>query len=81
MLGGVDEIKQYLDARYIGPTEAAWQLFGHPMHQEVPNVQRLALHLLECIMSYMIRQNGCIVLLLGLLSKGEPLLAFLHVVH
>ena len=45
MLGGVDEIKQYLDARYIGSPEAAWRLFGHPMHQEVPNVYCLALHL------------------------------------
>ena len=45
VLGGVDEIKQYLDARYIGPPEAAWRLLGHPMHQEVPNVIRLALHL------------------------------------
>ena len=45
VLGGVDEIKQYLDACYIGPPEAAWRLFSHPMHQEVPNVIRLALHL------------------------------------
>lgn len=40
-----DEIKQYIDARYIGASEAAWRLFGMNMHEEVPNVVRLALHL------------------------------------
>lgn len=45
VLGGVYKIKQYLDKRYIGPPEVAWRLFSHPMHQEVPNVIRLALYL------------------------------------
>ncbi|XP_058219552.1 uncharacterized protein LOC131330073 [Rhododendron vialii] len=45
VLGLIDEIKEYLDARYIGPVEAAWRLFGHSMHEEIPTVVRLALHL------------------------------------
>ena len=45
VLGSVNEIKQYLDGRYIGPPEAAWRMFGHHMHEEVPAVVRLALHL------------------------------------
>lgn len=45
VLGGIDEIQQYLDARYIGPPEAAWHLFRNPMHEEEPKVVRLALHL------------------------------------
>ncbi|KAG5539463.1 hypothetical protein RHGRI_019865 [Rhododendron griersonianum] len=45
VLGSVNEIKQYLDGRYIGPPEAAWRIFGHHMHEEVPTVTRLALHL------------------------------------
>ncbi|GAB2302009.1 hypothetical protein Dimus_038788 [Dionaea muscipula] len=45
VLEGVDEIKQYLNARYIGPPEAAWRLFGNSMHEENPSVMRLALHL------------------------------------
>ena len=45
ILGGMDEIQQYLDGRYIGPVEAAWRLFGFSMHEEFPNVVRLALHL------------------------------------
>ena len=40
-----DEIKRYVDARYIGAPEAAWRLFGHSMHEEILNVVRLALHL------------------------------------
>ncbi|XP_052171592.1 uncharacterized protein LOC127787570 [Diospyros lotus] len=31
--------------RYIGPLEAAWRIFGHPLHAEMPTVIRLALHL------------------------------------
>ncbi|KAG5536766.1 hypothetical protein RHGRI_024260 [Rhododendron griersonianum] len=46
LLGPIDEIKEYLDARYIGPVEAAWRLFGHSMHKEIPTVVRLVLHLL-----------------------------------
>ncbi|XP_052172243.1 uncharacterized protein LOC127788170 [Diospyros lotus] len=45
VLGMINEIQQYLDARYIGPLEAAWRIFGHPLHAEMPTVVRLALHL------------------------------------
>ncbi|KAG5536193.1 hypothetical protein RHGRI_023847 [Rhododendron griersonianum] len=45
VLGLANEIKQYLDGRYIGPPEAAWHIFGHYMHEEVPTVTQLALHL------------------------------------
>ncbi|XP_028052315.1 ATP-dependent DNA helicase PIF7-like [Camellia sinensis] len=47
ILGLINEIQQYLDARYIGPPEAAWQIFGHHLHAEVPTVVHLALHLPE----------------------------------
>jgi len=40
-----DEIKQYLQGRYIGPTEAIWRLFEYGMHEEWPPVTHLALHL------------------------------------
>ncbi|KAF7124123.1 hypothetical protein RHSIM_Rhsim12G0094200 [Rhododendron simsii] len=45
VLGPIDEIKEYLDERYIGPVEAAWRLFGYSMHEEIPTVVHLALHL------------------------------------
>ncbi|PIA26326.1 hypothetical protein AQUCO_09500057v1, partial [Aquilegia coerulea] len=35
----------YLDARYVGPTEAAWRLYGFRIHGQLPCVTRLALHL------------------------------------
>jgi hypothetical protein len=40
-----DEIKKYLDSRYIGPHEAAWRLFAFSMHSVLPSVERLTVHL------------------------------------
>ena len=41
----VDEIKEYLDARYVGPHEAVWRIFGFSMHDMYPYVEQLAVHL------------------------------------
>jgi hypothetical protein len=43
--GPVDEIKEYLDARYVSACEAAWRIFKFPLHMNYPTVQRLQLHL------------------------------------
>ncbi|XP_026384034.1 uncharacterized protein LOC113279563 [Papaver somniferum] len=40
-----DEIQQYIDARYIGPPEVVWRLLEYHLHEEYPDVQRLAVHL------------------------------------
>ena len=40
-----DEIKTYLDARYVSAPEAAWRLFTFPMHKQSHSTIRLALHL------------------------------------
>ena len=40
-----DEIKQYLQGRDIGPTEAVWRLFEFGTNEEWPPVIHLALHL------------------------------------
>ncbi|KAG5520645.1 hypothetical protein RHGRI_033280 [Rhododendron griersonianum] len=40
VLGVANEIQQYLDARYIGPPEAAWRIFGHHLHEESACVAR-----------------------------------------
>ncbi|XP_026396034.1 uncharacterized protein LOC113290665 [Papaver somniferum] len=45
VVGSADEIQIYIDARYIGPPEAVWHLFGYRMHREMPHVERLAIHL------------------------------------
>ncbi|RZB68704.1 hypothetical protein D0Y65_038465 [Glycine soja] len=44
-LGNQDEIKQYLDCRYVSPPEACWKIFAFPMHARSPAVERLYFHL------------------------------------
>ncbi|XP_058726583.1 uncharacterized protein LOC131597942 [Vicia villosa] len=41
----VDEIKQYLDCRYISPSEACWRIFSYSIHGRKPAVERLYFHL------------------------------------
>ena len=40
-----DEIKEYMDARYIGSVESCWHMFEFPMHVLKPTVYRLSVHL------------------------------------
>ncbi|XP_058786723.1 uncharacterized protein LOC131661242 [Vicia villosa] len=40
----VDEIKQYLDCRYVSPCEACWRIFSFPIHGRKPAVERLFFH-------------------------------------
>jgi hypothetical protein len=40
-----DEINAFLNARYVGPSEAAWRLFAYPMHDQSHSVFRLPVHL------------------------------------
>ncbi|XP_023750894.1 uncharacterized protein LOC111899269 [Lactuca sativa] len=40
----IDEIKTYLDGRYICPHEAAWRIFDFPIHHRNPAVQILSVH-------------------------------------
>ncbi|CAB4491168.1 unnamed protein product [Rhizophagus irregularis] len=40
-----DEIKMYLDARYVSSSESIWRIFHYKMHGGKPKVQRLAVHL------------------------------------
>ena len=37
----IDEIKTYIDGRYIGAPEAIWRIFHFPIHEQVPPVVRL----------------------------------------
>ncbi|XP_058740821.1 uncharacterized protein LOC131613143 [Vicia villosa] len=41
----VDEIKQYLDCRYISPSEACWRIFSYTIHGRKPAVERLFFHM------------------------------------
>ncbi|KAK4509476.1 uncharacterized protein ATC70_007828 [Mucor velutinosus] len=40
-----DEIKKFLDARYVSASEACWGIMSFPMHKEYPSTQRLDIHL------------------------------------
>uniref|UniRef100_A0A803NJP1 ATP-dependent DNA helicase n=1 Tax=Cannabis sativa TaxID=3483 RepID=A0A803NJP1_CANSA len=42
---GIDEIKTYLDCRYISATEACWRIFQFDIHYRKPLVERLPFHL------------------------------------
>jgi hypothetical protein len=37
----IDEIKKYLDCRYVFALEAAWRIFKFDMHEQFPAVERL----------------------------------------
>jgi hypothetical protein len=41
----IDEVKEYVDARYISAIESCWHIFEFPMHAEKPTVYKLAIHL------------------------------------
>jgi hypothetical protein len=39
-----DEIKAYLEGRYVFASDASWRLFSFRMHDETPSVTHLAVH-------------------------------------
>jgi len=41
----IDEIKEYLDCRYICEQDALWRLLGFDIHYHWPLVERLPVHL------------------------------------
>ncbi|XP_063939620.1 uncharacterized protein LOC108198229 [Daucus carota subsp. sativus] len=41
----LDEVKHYLDGRYICASEAAWRIFGFDIHSRWPSVDRLPIHM------------------------------------
>jgi len=45
VLSEKDEVKRYLNGRYIGPTDAMWRLFEFKVHEELPPVIHLSIHL------------------------------------
>ena len=45
--GATDEIRDYLDARYVGPAGAAWRFLEYPMHGRSLTMQRLVVRRFE----------------------------------
>ncbi|XP_058761349.1 uncharacterized protein LOC131634741 [Vicia villosa] len=41
----VDEIQQYLDCRYVSPSEACWRIYSYNIHGRKPAVERMFYHL------------------------------------
>ncbi|GKE13369.1 putative DNA helicase, partial [Tanacetum coccineum] len=41
----VDEIKDYLNCRYLSACEATWRIYGFDIHYRTPSVERLPFHL------------------------------------
>ncbi|XP_074373634.1 uncharacterized protein LOC141713983 [Apium graveolens] len=41
----IDEVKHYLDGRYVCASEASWRIFGFDIHSRWPSVERLPIHL------------------------------------
>jgi hypothetical protein len=41
----VDEIKKYLNCRYVFASKAAWRIFKFDMHEWFPTIERLQYHL------------------------------------
>ncbi|XP_058758996.1 uncharacterized protein LOC131632231, partial [Vicia villosa] len=42
----IDEIKEYLDCRYVSPAEACWRLFSYKIHGRKPAVERMFYYLI-----------------------------------
>ena len=40
-----DEIKRWINGRYISPPDAVWRIFHFETHKQIPNVVRLQVHL------------------------------------
>lgn len=40
------EIKQYLDCRYVSPSEAYWRIYAYNIHGRRPDVERMFYHLI-----------------------------------
>ncbi|XP_045792116.1 uncharacterized protein LOC123886886 [Trifolium pratense] len=41
----IDEVKEYIDCRYVSPSEACWRIFSFAIHGRKPAVERLFYHL------------------------------------
>lgn len=53
-----DEVKHYLDGRYVCASEAAWRILGFDIHYRFPSVERLPVHVPggKCV-SFKVKDN------------------------
>jgi hypothetical protein len=58
-----DEVKEYLDSRYMCDKDSCWRVFGYEIHRHYPAVERMTVHLPnENYISYYARANMAQVL-------------------
>jgi hypothetical protein len=41
----IDEVKEYLDGRYICDKDSCWRVFGYEIHQHYHAVEKMMVHL------------------------------------
>ncbi|XP_023734499.3 uncharacterized protein LOC111882374 [Lactuca sativa] len=74
----VNEIKSFLDGRYICPHEAAWRILNFPIHERDPHVQVLAVHL-EGMQPTIFKENSQLGSLIDTPNYGvTTLIEWLH---
>ncbi|KAJ1264872.1 hypothetical protein BS78_08G035200 [Paspalum vaginatum] len=68
--GTINEVKEYLDCRYICEHDACWRVFGFDIHRHYPAVERMPVHLPgENFITYHAKQNMANVLAQDFLHK------------
>jgi hypothetical protein len=73
---GRDEIKEYIDSRYVSAIEGCWHLFEYNMHAEQPSVYRLPVHLPDQNLVYFNPDDDLNDVLDRDASRKTPLTAF-----
>ena len=74
-----NEIKEYLDARYIGSVESCWHIHEFSMHGEYPTVYRLPVHLEDQQLVYFNPDDNINDILERGAMKDTPLTAWFKV--
>jgi len=57
----VNEVKEYLDCRYICEQDACWRISGYDIHRHYPFVERLPVHQLNENLLHLDRRPICLV--------------------
>ena len=77
-----DEIKQYLDARWLGDAEAMYSIFHFHTHKEWPPVERLPIHLPdEQVGVYDPARDSTDEIIQRIAAKDTKLLAFFKLIQ
>ena len=74
-----NEVKEYLDARYIGSSESCWHIFEFPMHAQKPTVYRLPVHLEDQQLVYFNADDNVDEVLERGATKETPLTAWFKI--